>query len=341
MDEPTALLAPVSTRSLSDVLAEGPLPMPKGLELLGVIAGALAKLHASGRSHGLLSASIIRVQAFENGPPVVVFQDVEATRDMSAGSDQYALGILAHQVLGGRIPRPNETFRDVVPDAPAAVEKLVAKLMGPRSNDRLAAAAAQRQFLDLAGVAADPVAKPAAPLGALPQLKKKVEANPFADDEATATVSGPPPSQSGEIEPLPELTPPPPPARGRAGPAMEDEPTQFAPVKWSKKKEPERTSTPLPPPVATPGEPTPAVVRRSGDEPTKEVFESSRSDLPGNTGESLVDPRLARRRVKRNANEHSPVSEFMHVAKKQPPWIWGLVGVGLAFFVLLLIALAR
>jgi hypothetical protein len=35
------------------------------------------------------------------------------------------------------------------------------------------------------------------------------------------------------------------------------------------------------------------------------------------------------------------MSELLHVAKKQPPWVWGVLGVGVAFFVLLLIALAR
>lgn len=351
MDEPTALLAPVSTRSLSDIVADGPMPMGKGLELLGVIAGAIAKLHASGRTHGGLSASIIRVQQFESGPPAVIFLDLEATREMSPGADQYQLGVLAFQVLAGRPPKANESLRDAVPEAPTALDKLVAKLMAPKPSDRLAAAGAQRQLLDLAGVVDQPEARTVVPLGERPQLKKKPEANPFADDEATATVSGPSPIESTTVdpdaepmEPLPELTPPPPPTvRGRAGPAMEDEPTQFAPVKWNKKKPAEEdTRTPLPPPVPTPAEERPVAIRRSGDEQTAEQFEPSRSDLPGNTGESLQDPRLApRRRARRNPEEHSPMSEFMHVAKRQPPWIWGVVGVGLAFFVLLLIALAR
>ena len=337
MDEPTALLAPVSTRSLSELLKDGPLPMAKGLELLGVIAGALAKLHAAGRSHGGLSASIIRVQTFENGRPMVVFADVEATRDMSAGADAYALGVLAHQVLGGRAPGPAETFRDLVPAAAPAVEKLVGKLMSPKPTERLTPAAAERQLLDLAATLADPEAKPAAPLAAKPQLKKKTAANPFGDDEATHTASMP----GATEEPLPELTPPAPKPRGRAGPALEDEPTQFAPMRWSKQRDEAPEHTPLPPPVPTPGEPMQAVRRAAVPEPTRAEFEPSRSDLPGNTADGLVDPRLQKRRPKRSPAEQRPASGLAGLAKKQPPWVWAVLGVGLLFFGLLLIALAR
>lgn len=361
MDEPTALLPPVSTRPLSDILDEGPLPLTRGLELLGVIAGQVARMHANGRTHGLLTPSVIRVQTYESGPPVVIFIETEATRDMSEGSDLYALGVLAFQVLGGRVPKVGETISSVVDDATPALEKLVAKLMAAKPGERLPASGAQRQFHDLAGTSADPRAKAAAPLGALPQIKRGMpigiqktdshawvnpkdkprpaEKNPFADDEATATVANPRAS-APEPEPLPELTPPPPPPPPRvlAGPAMEDEPTQFEPIKRPKRtRAPERTNTPLPPPVATPT-PRPSMAVA---EPTAEAFEPSRSDLPGNTGEPMVDPRLAPRRKKRSAGEHSPMSELMHVAKKQPPWMWGAIGVVLAFVVLLLIALIR
>lgn len=352
MDEPTALLPPVSTLALSELLENGPMPLQQGLELLGVIAGQLAKLHANARTHGLLTAQVIRVQTFESGPPVVVLIDPgDQTRDMTEGADLWALGVLAFQVLAGRMPRQNETLAQVLPEAPPALERLVSRLMSAKPNDRLPAAGAQRQLLDLAGTAADPKAKAAAPLGALPQIKRGVPigaqktaahawvrerdpdltppppppkpartapppqqaaANPFGDDEATAMV--PPRSTAPDPPPI-------------DGPAMDDEPTQFEPVK--------RMRRPLAPPVPTP------LATRAVAEPTTEAFEPSRSDLPGNTGEPMIDPRLAPRRKKRNPEEHSPLSELMHTAKGLPPWAWGAIGVGLAFFVLLLIALLR
>lgn len=360
MDEPTALLPPVSTRGLDELLDDGPLPLGKGLELLSVIAGQVARMHAGGQTHGLLAPNFIRVQTYENGPPVVVLVEPEATRDMSEGSDLWALGVLAFWVLAGRPPKSAETLAAAMPTAPPALEKVVSKLMAPRPQDRLSASGAQRQFHDLAGTTTDPAAKAAAPLGALPQLRRGVpitapksdahawvkdrrtdppSPNPFADDEATATGHR---SEETELqEPSPEVTPPPP---KRKGPAMEDEPTQYVPQaelerqrKQRARAAAERANTPLPPPVPTPTE-QPDLKRA---EPTNEVFEPSRSDLPSNTDDGLVDPRLQARRRKRAAGEHSPMSDFMHVAKKQPPWVWGAIGVGVAFFVLLLIALAR
>src|SRR5436190_1886494 len=103
--------------------------------------------------YGFLTASVIRVQTFENGPPIVIFTEVDATRDMSEGADQWALGVLAFQVLGGRLPKPNET------------------LSAPNAADRLTAAGAQRQFLDLAE---NPEARAAAPLAAMPQIKRGI-----------------------------------------------------------------------------------------------------------------------------------------------------------------------
>src|SRR5256885_6449580 len=149
MDEPTAMLPPVSTVSLTDLLQKGPLPLVEGLELLGVIAGQIAKMHADGRTHGLLTAQVIRVQMFEAGPPVVVFSDPEATRDMSEGGDQYALGVLTFQVLAGRYPKPNEWLRDALPDAPPSLDRLVGKLMVPKPSERLSAPPPHRHRLPL------------------------------------------------------------------------------------------------------------------------------------------------------------------------------------------------
>lgn len=366
MDEPTALLPPVSTSSLAELLENGPLPLKQGLELLGVIAGQLAKLHERARTHGLLTSRQIRVSLFESGPPVVILLEPESTRDLSEGADQVALGVLIFEVLAGRDPKGNEPLTAAVPEAPPALDRLVQKLMAPRASDRLAAAGAHRQLTDLAQslgtkaaapFAAPPQIKRGTPIGAQksdqhawvradgkppPQAQAPAPAqvqtdtqakvttdpeakNPFADEERTAT--GPDP---------------------RVGPALEDEPTQFAPVKWKRQRHTEKME-PLPPPVPTPGE-SPAVA-----ESTRSEFEPSRSDLPSKTGDSdpggegeemMTDPRHAAKRVppplsKRRDGARSPVSELVRVAQKQPAWVWGAVGVGVAFFVLLLIALAR
>ena len=346
MDEPTALLPPVSTSSLAELLEAGPLPLTKGLELLGIIAGHVARLHANARTHGLLTAQHIRVQIFESGPPVVIFLEPETTRDMTEGADQLALGVLAFQVLAGRPPRADEALHDALPGVAPVLDRLVSKLLAPRPADRLPASGAQRQLLDLAASLSDPASKPVSPLAAPPQIKRGVpigeqntdahawvrpgspskaprsqEPNPFADDEATAMVDSPRPSPDA-----------------RHGPAMDDEPTQFEPVPRPKRPRPtERAEPPLAPPVPTPA-PQPAF-----DE-TRDGFEPSRSDLPGNTADELSDPRLAPARPaprRHSPGEHSPRSELLQLAKRQPPWVWGAVGVGLAFFVLLLIALTR
>jgi len=363
MDEPTALLPPVSTSSLAELLENGPLPLKQGLELLGVVAGQLAKLHERARTHGLLTPQQIRVSIFESGPPAVILLEPESTRDLSDGADQLALGVLIFEVLAGRAPKGSETLSAAVPDAPPALDRVVQKLLAPRAPDRLTAAGAHRQLTDLAQslgskaaapLAAPPQIKRGVPIGAQksdqhawvrPETSQKVPVqtetnakvttdpegkNPFSDDERTAT--GP--------DPRPDP---------RVGPALEDEPTQFAPVKWKRQKHTE-VMDPLPPPVPTPGE-QPAVAEK-----TRTEFEPSRSDLPSRTGdgessdpggdELMTDPRLAPKRVpqplgRRREKPHSPMSELMRVATKQPAWVWGAVGVGVAFFVLLLIALAR
>ncbi|MBL8955265.1 MAG: hypothetical protein JNK82_31110 [Myxococcaceae bacterium] len=359
MDEPTALMPPVSTSSLAELLEDGPLPLQKGLELLGVIAGQLAKVHDRARTHGLLTSSQIRVSLYENGPPVVILLEPESTRDSSEGADQLALGVLVFEVLAGREPEGNEVLSAAVPEAPAALDRLVAKLLAPRPVDRLTAAGAHRQLTDLAQSLGDPTSKAVSPLAAPPQIKRgvpigasKTDAhawvqkqqtdpaakvttdpegkNPFADDERTAT--GPDP---------------------RVGPAMEDEPTQFAPrppgaqgKSAKRQRATEVVNEPLPPPVPTPSGDSPGVA-----EPTRTGFEPSRSDLPGKSGdgeeeELMTDPKHLPKRVpqplsRRREGKRSAMSEIMRIGKKQPAWVWGVVGVGVAFFVLLLIALAR
>jgi hypothetical protein len=352
MDEPTALLPPVSTVSLAELLEKGPLPLQNGLELLSAIADQLARMHAEQRSHGLVTPKLIRVQTSEAGPPVVIFNDSdsEATRDMSEGVDQYALGVLTFQVLLGRYPKPNEALAQAMPDAPPALDRLVSRLMFPRPADRVSIATAQRQFSDLAGGGEGRV-RTAPPLEAPPQLKRSVpvgaqftdpqvaaftdpqrpafddsrggtakppeterapEPNPFSEDEATAMVADPRPT-----------TPDPP-----HSPMMDEERTQLelSTARTRKRSRPTERVDPLAPPVA---------------EETREAFEPSRSDLPDHTGEPLVEPRLAPK--KRRAREHpsTPMNELLLTAKRQPPWVWAAIGVGFAFFLLLLIALLR
>ena len=127
-----------------------------------------------------------------------------------------------------------------------------------------------------------------------------------------------------------------PPVDPTSGPALEDEKTQFDPVRPvpvpAKKKAALEPRAPLLPPVMTPVDP------KQVDELTREAFEPSRSDLPGNTSEPITDPRGP---VRKRRKPEAPAQQLFATLGRQPPWVWAAAGIGLAFFVLLLIALAR
>lgn len=371
MDEPTAMLPPLKTVALSEMLAAGPLRLHDGLEILAAIAEQLSRLHANNKAHGRLTPSVIRVQTFETGAPAVIFQDPADTADMSQGADQYALGTIAFQVLTGRVPTRGESLAGALPEAAGALDKLVMRLLAPLASDRSTASGAARQFADLAAALQQPVSQKAGavlmapplikrgiPIGIqptaahawvqegtqvmppraddpsvtadpdpestraaeatnappAPPARAKPAPNPFSDDEATATVRMPSLRDNESPETM-------------RGPPLDDEATQYSAPKKNPAA-PKRSHTKPPPPVPTPA-----------PEVTAEPFEPSRSDLPIDTGEHLMDPRLNPRRKKKEAV--TPMQQLLQSAQRQPVWVWGAVGIGLAFFVLLLIALAR
>ncbi|MBK7861312.1 MAG: hypothetical protein IPJ65_22410 [Archangiaceae bacterium] len=321
MDEPTSLLPPTRSASLAELLEQGPLPLKQGLEVLAAVALQLVRLHAREKGYGMLIPQQIRVQTFSDAPPLVQLAelDTEATRDLSEGVDQYALGVLTFDVLVGRYPNPSETFAQAMPHAPPALERLVTRLMLPRAADRAPLSVAQQQLDELAHGGSDPMGVPTAGRGvpiaaaAMTDPEHPVVANPFADDERTAMV-----------DPRPTVPSPP--------PSAEDERTQMEKV-TRRRARPSGRREPLAPPVMTP-----EVTRAA--EPSVVDFEPRRSDLPAKVAPEPIDPSVPVRRRRREKPE-TVWSQLIITAQRQPLWVWGAVGLGLGVFVLLLIALAR
>jgi serine/threonine protein kinase len=355
MDEPTALSPPSSSRSLEDWLRElGPLPHDHAMELMAAISDALVKAIEKKGGHTPLSPQTIRVAALDTQAPVVTLLETEGTVDMSDGADVYSLGVVAFEVMVGRPPRLDESLAQALPDVPPSIDRLVGKLLQRSANERPSVVTARRQFLELAGnyensvraasvLSAPPLIKRGPPIGELrtdskawalqdegtllvPPSPRPDQSNPFADDEATATV------------------------KGLASP---DEETQY-----TRRSGPELSATvrkpgfrdgervPLPPPVPTPSDVQRAEVTNPGREGTAtaaaepEAFEATKGDLMGRSHTPMAPmAKAAPRKVPRKPT--TPLEQLVAAAMRQPPWIWGALGVGLAFVILLLIGLTR
>lgn len=354
MDEPTALMPPVSSHSLEEWLKKlGPLPVDHAMELMSVISDALLKAIEKKGGHPALNQQNIRISGLDSGAPVVMLLESEGTVDMSPGADVYSLGVVAFQVMVGRPPKPDETLAQALPEAPLAIDRLLGKLMMHSANERPSVATARRQFAELAGnyensvraasvLAKPPQIKRGPPIGELrtdarawavkePQddgtqlvpPHRPQGPNPFADDEQTATVKAP---------------------------AVGDEETQYTQrgggeLSATARKPGFRTGerAPLAPPVPTPSAVERVEVTNPGKPPEgatsePEPFEATKGDLMGRTVESPAAKAAPR---KLRPKPVTPLQQLVALAVRQPPWVWGALGVGLAFVVLLLIAIAR
>ena len=156
------LTPPPSGEPLGAVLERtGPLPLERVTEIITQAAAALACAHEQRVVHGGLTASSILLEA-DGGVVVRDFgmpsADVAAIRDyrapeldagsgtasiaaltgMSAAADQYALGILAWQMITGRTPGTDRLppLATVRPDLPPAVGTALERATAARPADR-------------------------------------------------------------------------------------------------------------------------------------------------------------------------------------------------------------
>jgi hypothetical protein len=339
MDESTALMSPVSTRSLDELVKDrGPLPVPLAMVLLGAITQALIKSVEAKGVQQPLTAATIRIAWPDGQSPTVILLEGDGTIDLSHGADVFSLGVVAFITLVGRAPKLDETLADALPSVPAGVDRLVGKLLSRNLAERPSAAHALRQFEELALVVAEPSIKAAAPLSAPPLIKRgppigelRTDAKQWAldaEDESTRLVApAPDPQVTGPIKVQPnpfeddEQTAT---VKGTLG-TEEDEPTRLAELSATYKS-PGKAAPPIAPSMPT---------RR-----LEQPFVATKGDLMGRTLDDPADSKAPPARMKPR-RPRTPQEQLLALAKRQPPWVWGAIGVGLAFFVLLLIALTR
>ena len=87
-----------SVRSLADVMAAGPLPLPAAVAYAREIATQAAVFHRAGRAHGALAPAWIMV-----GPRGAELPQPSGTSRLATpASDLHDFGLLLHQMLAGR-----------------------------------------------------------------------------------------------------------------------------------------------------------------------------------------------------------------------------------------------
>lgn len=127
--EPVAGLA-AGTRSLADVLASGPLPLPLALSYAKEIARGAGSLHRRGRAHGALAAA--RITVGPHGPTLPQTGGMIASANPS--SDLRDFGLLLHQMLTGLDPggHPSPACANHGPDASPEAVRSAALLLAER-----------------------------------------------------------------------------------------------------------------------------------------------------------------------------------------------------------------
>lgn len=176
-------------RTLSDRLADGPLPVQAALRVCAEVAGGLAAAHAQGVVHRdvkpsnvMLTPSGAKVLDFGIaaaagraereadglllGTPAYLAPERLQADHVSPASDVYALGLLAYRLLAHRMPWAAETTTQMlrshayvepmqlpaVPGVPEEVHRIVQQCLAKTPADRPPASEVARVFANAAGL---------------------------------------------------------------------------------------------------------------------------------------------------------------------------------------------
>ncbi|GAB4482677.1 MAG: hypothetical protein OHK0031_05390 [Anaerolineales bacterium] len=140
--------------TLADILRESagrPLSLLETQSCLNALGGALEALHQSGRFHPMLAAELIHINA---AGEIALSLAPCALPDETAspGGEVYALAALAHQLLTGAWPPPpGSTPREINPEIPDFVSRILLKGLAPRAAERIPTA---REFIASLAMAA-------------------------------------------------------------------------------------------------------------------------------------------------------------------------------------------
>ncbi|MGH7732648.1 MAG: protein kinase domain-containing protein [Gemmatimonadales bacterium] len=158
----------VSGRPLDEVMEAGPLPIPTVTRILDQVSSALAYAHRQGVIHRDIKPANVMLDADGNaivtdfgiaklpegqpltqtgalvGTPAYMSPEQCAAAPVTGASDQYCLGVMAYEMLAGRLPFDGETFMAVLyqhlhdapqpiahwrPDCPPAIEAIVLRML--------------------------------------------------------------------------------------------------------------------------------------------------------------------------------------------------------------------
>ena len=300
---PYIVMERLSERTLSDLIAEGPLPQSQVRSILDDVLSALAAAHAAGILHRdikpgnilfsdsgatkLADFGIAKSAATPHtmtgqivGTMAYLSADRIAGRPASVADDLYAVGAVGYEALAGRRPFPQENLVELAraiaehrpvplavlrPDVDAGLDTVVNRAMARDPQWRFGSAAAMRA--ELAG---------RAPAGARPPTM--VLASPLPDP---ATMLVPPAarrSRSRKMLGLAAVLV----AIVIAAAAFIADTTSRAPA-----PQPASTSTPVPPPLTT----SVAPPLTSAPPPPTEVDEGPPGQRKGNRGENGKGPK--------------------------------------------------
>lgn len=167
---PYIVMERLSGRTLADVIAQGPMPLPQIRSLLDDVLSAVSTAHAAGILHRdikpanilLTDTGVPKVADFgiakspESGHTMTglvigtlgyLSPERLAGRPATVADDLYAVGVLAFETLVGRVPVPHEDVAALRPDAGPALASVVQRAIAPDPRARFADADQMRAAL--------------------------------------------------------------------------------------------------------------------------------------------------------------------------------------------------